>query len=227
MGNWKCSGCGLVNFAEGSECARCGAAADASSSSSGDDDDAATDAGGGEKRGFGKRVSWVLGMTCVTLFVCYVSLLLTSEPASWEQAQKVERAVGLLQEKGFGREAFVLRRLVNFRTTDNWWNMQVGHHDAYAATNFPFEVVTLYPEFFDAATDDTERAAILLHESYHLKGSGEAAALEGVWKSKGRLGWTADKYGETKVWRNTRELTEQHAPRFFRCGDDAHSDCYP
>ena len=43
--------------------------------------------------------------------------------------------------------------------------------------------------------DDTERAAILLHESYHLFGSGEATALEGVWRDKQRLGWTADKYG--------------------------------
>jgi hypothetical protein len=46
----------------------------------------------------------------------------------------------------------------------------VGHQTAYAATNFPFAVVTLYPTFFKYAVDDIERATILLHESYHLLG---------------------------------------------------------
>jgi hypothetical protein len=101
----------------------------------------------------------------------------------------------------------------------------VGHHDAYAATNFPFEVVTLYPEFFGAAVDDTERGAILLHESYHLLGSGEAAALEGVWRDKKQLGWTADKYSQTRVWKNTQEATAALVPGLFQCGADAQSDC--
>ena len=164
-------------------------------------------------------------MTLTILFICYLSLLLTSDGVTWQQRQPVERAIAILEQKGFGKEVFVLRHLVSYRTTDNWWNMQVGHHDAYAATNFPFEVMTLYPEFFEAAVDDTERAAILLHESYHLFGSGEPAALEGVWRNKSKLGWTAEKYQETKVWRNTKELTMKHVPRLFRCGLDKQSDC--
>ena len=75
------------------------------------------------------------------------------------------------------------------------------------------------------AVDDTERAAILLHESYHLSGSGEAAALEGVWRDKQRLGWTADKYGQTRVWNNTKELTAANVPWMFSCGADGRSDC--
>ncbi len=166
-------------------------------------------------------------MTCVILAIYYLSLLLTSESIKLQQRQAVDRAITVLEQKGFGKEAFVLRHVVSFRTTDNWWNMQVGHHDAYAATNFPFEVLTLYPEFFDVATDDTERAAILLHESYHLFGSGEAAALEGVWRNKSRIGWTADKYGETKVWKNTKDLTTSEVPQLFRCGTDGKTDCKP
>lgn len=171
------------------------------------------------------RLSWILGTTLVLLFAAYMSLLLTSDELPYDERQTVRAATAILKQKGFSRQAFVLDHLVQYRGTDNWWNGYVGHHDAYAATNFPFEVVTLYPEFFDAAVDDTERAAILLHESYHLFGSGEVTALEGVWRDKQQLGWTADKYGQTKVWINTRELTTGGVPKLFQCGADGHSDC--
>ena len=164
-------------------------------------------------------------MTLVLLFTFYMSLLLTSEDLQYDRRQTVKAAIAIVQQKGFARQAFVLNNLVKYRSTDNWWNVYVGHRDAYAATNFPFEVVTLYPDFFETAVDDTERAAILLHESYHLFGSGEATALEGAWRDKQRLGWTADKYKQTKVWRNTRELTEAGVPKLFTCGTDEHSDC--
>jgi hypothetical protein len=104
-------------------------------------------------------------------------MLLTSSELDFDRRQTVSQAIAVLEQQGFSRQTFVLRHLVKYRVTDNWWNRSIGHHDAYAATNFPFEVVTLYPGFFDTAVDDTERAAILLHESYHLFGSGEAAAL--------------------------------------------------
>ncbi|HYY58512.1 MAG TPA: hypothetical protein VE842_14360 [Pyrinomonadaceae bacterium] len=226
MSSTRCRECGLVNFATAQQCKRCGAFLT---------EDGPVDVATGEeavtdvpkKRSIGKRVSWIIGMTLVVLLICYMSLLVTSDSIKWQQRQTVDRAITVLEQKGFGKEAFVLRRLVSFRTSDNWWNMQVGHHDAYAATNFPFEVLTLYPEFFDSATDDTERAAILLHESYHLFGSNERAALEGVWRNKSRIGWTADKYAETKVWKNTRELTMSEVPQLFRCGLEGKDDCIP
>jgi hypothetical protein len=223
MSSTRCSQCGLVNFASADECKRCGA------SLSGPDRAESTieETEAPQKRSLARRLTWILGMTCVTLAIYYISLLLTSDSIKWQERQTVEHAVAVLEQKGFGKEVFVLRHLVSFRTTDNWWNTQVGHHDAYAATNFPFEVMTLYPEFFDTATDDTERATILLHESYHLFGGGEAAALEGVWRNKGRLGWTAAKYGETKVWKNTRDLTMSEVPQLFRCGLENSSDCVP
>jgi hypothetical protein len=221
MSSMRCRQCGLVNFATAEQCKRCGA----SLTGSPEFVTAAEETDVPRKRSLGKRVLWVLGMTCLILTVYYLSLLMTSDPIKWQQRQTVESAITVLDQKGFGKEAFVLRHLVSFRSTDNWWNTQVGHHDAYAATNFPFEVLTLYPEFFDTAKDDTERAAILLHESYHLFGSGEAAALEGAWRNKSRVGWTADKYGETKVWKNTKELTMSEVPQLFRCGLDGASDC--
>lgn len=169
----------------------------------------------------------MLGVTCLLLFIFYVSLLGTSDQVSFEQKQLVYQAIKVLEQNGFGKETFALRHLVNYRATDSWWNTSVGHKEAYAATNFPFEVVTLYPEFFDDSTDDVERAAILLHECYHLYGAGEAAALEGVWRDKRKIGWTADKYGQTKVWQNTRDLTINHVPQLFRCGPEGRADCDP
>jgi len=224
MSSRRCAECGLVNFATAEQCKRCGAVF----GNEGTTETSTTvdeDAGQAGKRSFGKRVTWILCMTLAALIICYMSLLVTSDSIKWQQRQTVDGAITVLEQNGFGKESFVLRRLVSFRATDNWWNMQVGHHDAYAATNFPFEVLTLYPEFFDTATDDTERAAILLHESYHLFGAGERAALEGVWRNKSRIGWTVDKYAETKVWKNTRELTMSEVPQLFRCGLEGRDDC--
>ncbi|HVG33209.1 MAG TPA: zinc finger Ran-binding domain-containing protein [Pyrinomonadaceae bacterium] len=223
MKSLRCKECGLVNFASAEQCKRCGASLTEEVPA----DVVIDEAEAPKKRSFVRRITWILGMTCVILAIYYMSLLVTSDGIRWQQRQTVERAIAVLEQKGFSREVFVLRHLVSFRTTDNWWNTQVGHHDAYAATNFPFEVLTLYPEFFDTARDDTERATILLHESYHLFGANEAKALEGVWRNKSRLGWTADKYGETKVWKNTKELTMSLVPQLFRCGLEGKDDCIP
>jgi hypothetical protein len=223
MSSRKCARCGLVNFATDEVCRRCGVPlADA-----GQHVDALEDASRGGKHSIVKRALVLLGVIGILLLIFYVSLLSTSAPATVEQKQTIDKAIAILDQSGFGSETFVLRHLVNYRATDNWWNGWIGHRDAYAATNFPFEVVTLYPEFFKDSTDDIERAAILLHESYHLFGSGEEAALKGAWVDKRRIGWTVDKYGETKVWKSTRELTASQVPQLFRCGDDGRSDCHP
>jgi hypothetical protein len=224
MNRSKCSQCGLVNPTTDESCRRCGA-----SLAEGETTTTVAAAYPDEKpvpkRRTALRLSWILGTTLILLFAAYMSLLLTSQELPYDERQTVRAATAILKQKGFSRQTFVLDNLVQYRSTDNWWNGYVGHHAAYAATNFPFEVVTLYPEFFGTAVDDTERAAILLHESYHLLGSGEAAALEGVWRDKQKLGWTADKYGQTKVWINTRELTAAGVPKLFKCGTDGHSDC--
>ena len=214
----KCARCGLVNFAINDICRRCGATLRPESLL---EAPAQTET----ERGFGRKLLWVIGMTLTLLFVCFMSLLATSERLNFDERKTVADAVAVLERAGFSREAFVLGNLVNYRRTDNWWNQYVGHQSAYAATNFPFEVVTLYPAFFEFAVDDTERAAILLHESYHLFGAGEEAALQGAWVEKERLGWSEDQYSQTKVWKNTREWTAGSVPALFKCGTDERSDC--
>jgi hypothetical protein len=220
MSRKKCGRCGVVNLATDDLCRRCGA-----SLNGGESAEAVLAATPEKRRSFWRSVIWVAGTTTLILFIGYMSLLLTSEDLSYDQKQTVDRAIALLAEKGFDKQVFVLNRLTRYRGTDNWWNRYLGHRDAYAATNFPFEVLTLYPEFFRDAADDQERAAILLHESYHLLGSGEDGALEGVWRNKQQLGWTGDKYGQTKVWNNTKELTMARVPSLFLCGADGKSDC--
>jgi len=220
MNRRKCPQCGLVNPAADETCRRCDSSLTEVESVIAEPPPPPI-----KKRKAALRVGWILGTTLTILFAAYLSLLLTSEDLPYEERQTVKAAISILEQRGFSRQAFVLKHLVKYRATDNWWNSYLGHRDAYAATNFPFEVVTLYPEFFDTTVDDTERAAILLHESHHLFGSGEEAALEGVWRVKSRLGWTAAKYGATKVWTNTRDLTTAAAPQLFSCGNDGHADC--
>ncbi len=228
MNRSKCPQCGLVN-PSGEVCRRCGTALTEESDDASELPAAPIESSEApvRKRRHVFRIGWILGTTLILLFAAYMSLLLTSDDLNLDQRHTVRDATAILAQKGFTRQAFVLQHLVQFRGTDNWWNNYLGHHPAYAATNFPFEVLTLYPDFFDKTVDDTERAAILLHESYHLFGSGEDAALEGAWLNKARLSWTAEKYGQTKVWINTRDLTSSAVPKLFSCGDDGRSDCIP
>ena len=224
----KCSQCGLVNAVTDDTCRRCSAPLTAGAVETG----GAVEVGdAGEepvkKRSIGKRLLWILGATLFLLFAFYMSLRVTSDDLGYDQRQIVARSVAILERKGFGREATVLSTFTTYRSTDNWWNRYIGHHDAYAATNFPFEVLTLYPEFFAHSADDHERAVILFHEAQHLFGSGEEAALEHVWRNKQRLGWTEEKYGQTRVWINTKELTMNLVPELFKCGPEGNSDCAP
>jgi hypothetical protein len=238
----KCAGCGLVNFAETSECKRCGGAfevgsgshdaprasevrADSFETRAASFEDSEGFEEGKPRRGLLTRVAWILSVTCAVIVAWHASLLLTSDAATMSQRLQVRGAVEVIERGGFSRETFLLRRLTCFRTTDNWWNNAVGHGEAYAATNFPFEIITLYPEFFKYPTDDTERAVILLHEARHLAGADEQEAFKSVWRDKARLGWTREKYSETRVWKNVSDFTRRYAPELFTCGADGRQDC--
>jgi len=222
MPNVRCAQCGLVNFLSAEECKRCGAALVGALEVG---DELSETAREKSKRGIGRRVLAGLGLSAFIVFGWYVSLLETSQAASYDERQLVRRAVDEIERAGFSRDAFLLRRLASYRTNDNWWNCLTGHDEAYAATNFPFEIVTLYPEFFKYATDDTERAVVLLHEARHLAGSREEHALVSVWRDKRRLGWTREKYGQTRIWKNVSDSTHRYAPHLFGCGEDGQQDC--
>jgi hypothetical protein len=208
-------------------CRRCEAplSSDVLEPHAGDDRPVRPPHGNQSGRSFGRWVVWIAGVTLTILASAHASLLITSEPLSDSERRIVMDAVGALDRAGFTREAWALRRLVSFRRTDNWWNRYVGHATAYAATNFPFAVITVYPAFFRYPIDEVERATILLHESSHLFGDDEKFALHRVWLEKDRLGWTSLSYGHTRVWKNTREWTVNEIPSMFSCGEDGKSDC--
>lgn len=220
----KCPSCGLVNAGLDEVCRRCGSVLDEPEFAEPDCVEEPQPLKP-KKRPFAKRVIWVVTTAGILLITFYMSLMLSSDPLTADQREKVQKAISLLSERGLSREAFALNRLASFRGTDNWLNAYVGHRDAYAATNFPFEIVTLYPEFFEVPIDDCERAAVLLHEARHLLGDGEDTALENAWKSKRKLGWTDDKYGGTRVWDATMRLTKARFPYMFQCGGDGQKDC--
>jgi len=222
----KCANCGLVNTGSDVSCRRCGSPLTGDEAAEPPPVTEVAEEISTKKRGLLNRLTWIAGATIIVLLVLYGSLLMSSNGLESDQREQVQKAIAVLEQHGFNREVFILKHLTVFRGTDNWWNRYVGHRDAYAATNFPFEVVTLYPEFFTVPVDDIERASVLLHESSHLLGSGEEAALGATWRNKRRLGWTVEKYRQTRLWNATEQLTRAQFPYMFKCGSDAQSDCF-
>jgi hypothetical protein len=219
--NVKCPQCSLINLATDSSCRRCGAYLPLSSVAADLYDPTPRDS-----RGLLRWMLWIAGVAWVIVFIWSRSLVFTSEALDTDRRWQVNTAIDVLQQAGFSREAFVLKNLTNYRATDSWWNAYLGHENAYASTNFPLEIVTLYPAFFTAPVDDTERAAILLHEAQHLLGANEEQALERTWREKGRIGWTRDRYGDTKVFQTTDEASFS-GTNLFQCKENHHWDCVP
>ena len=215
-----CPSCKLVNFANAENCVRC--RRNLFEISSFDRRDG--------KRSFFRskillRVSGVLAAVLIGLLGFYITLLTSAKRLEPDEKKTVERAVKILEDKGFAREVFLLRYLTAYRATDNWLNASTREENAYAATNFPFEIMTVYADFYLYPKDDVERAAILLHEAQHLKGADEKEAYKYVWQHRKQIGWTKETYGGSIVWRNVRKQTSEIAPELFVCNINEYADC--
>ena len=215
--NRKCYQCGLANYKTAQNCIRCGTGLGESENIS-------------SNRAFlnsklTRRAAICMLVILGTVAGFYASLVLSADPIDRDQRRIVDAAIEHLDRSGFSREAFLLRHVTVFRANDNWLNASVDKESAYAATNFPFEIITLYPDFFRFSVDDTERAAILLHEAQHLQGSDEKEAYEFVWRNRARIGWISDPYIKSVIWRETRKLTKEYVPPMFACHGSAYGDC--
>jgi hypothetical protein len=217
----KCPNCQLVNFEAAENCLRCRHDLVEVSTAGG--------ASPARKSIFRSklfvRAAGLLAAIFIALFGFYMSLSVSAKKLAYEEKKKVEDAVLILEDKGFGRDVFLLRYVTAYRATDNWLNASVEKENAYAATNFPFEIMTIYPDFFQYPQDDTERAAILLHEAQHLKGADEKQAYEYVWKNRRQLGWTSENYSGSVIWLNVRRQTREVAPELFTCQGNEYEDC--
>ena len=171
------------------------------------------------------RVGGVLAAVLIVLVGFYITLLTSADRLDYEQKKEIDSAISILEKKGFSREVFLLRYLTAYRATDNWLNASTREENAYAATNFPFEIMTVYPDFYNYPKDDLERAAILLHEAQHLKGGDEKEAYKFVWEHRKQLGWTKENYGNSLVFRNVRKQTSEIAPELFVCNINEYHDC--
>lgn len=198
--NPKCPQCGLVNYLHSRSCVRCGTGLGESENIS--------SKGHFSKSSIAKRASVCLAVLIATIASFYISLVFSADALTPEEFGRIQAGIRILEEKGFGDEVHLLKHVAVFRGTDNWLNASVKKENAYAATNFPFEIVTVYPDFFKFSTDDIESAAILLHEAKHLQGKDEKEAYEFVWKNRQRLGWTFAHYSRSPIWRETRKLTK-------------------
>lgn len=214
-----CPNCHLVNFPHAEECVRCRqnlseytiseAAAKTTSS----------------KSTILRRAIICVVVCFLVVFGFYLSMIFTSSSLKYDEKQKIQSAINILEEKGYTKDVFLLRRLTSYRGNDNWLNASTKYENAYAATNFPFEIMTIYPDFFTFTKDDTERAAILLHEAQHLKGADEKEAYEFVWRNRKTLGWTKENYKSSVIWLNVRRQTQEVAPNLFVCDVNEANDC--
>lgn len=172
-----------------------------------------------------RRGAVCLFISLLVLLGFYLSLLATSKSLTYDEKKTVKTSADILEQKGFRREAFLLKYVASLRGNDNWLNASTRDENAYAATNFPFEVITIYPEFFTVPQDETERAMILLHEARHLQGANEKEAYEYVWRNRRKLGWTSENYKTSKVFINVEKQTREFAPELFNCDWKAGGDC--
>ena len=164
-------------------------------------------------------------ISIAALAVFYSSLLASSSLLGPLEIESVGRAIDILETRGFAREVFLLRTTAAFRADDNWLNGAIPKENSYAATNFPFQIITLYPDFFTKAVDDTERAMVLLHEARHLQGDGETQAYAFVWKNRARFGWTQLSHGTTPTYVTIAQQTRENAPELFTCTAQLWNDC--
>ena len=213
-----CPNCNLVNFKEANQCLRC------------QSNLITVTSGKYPKNTFLKskifrRVVICIAVCLFTILGFYISLVGSSKSLSYQEKKAVKASIEILEAKGFSGEAFLLNYLTAFRANDNWLNASVPKENAFAATNFPFEIITIYPDFFAYPVDETERAAILLHEAQHLKGADEKEAYEFVWKNRKKLGWTEEKYAASVVWQNVRKQTREVVPELFVCDVNPYGDC--
>ena len=207
----------MVNFHKARVCARCDAdlptvVSEGKSSS-------------GIKSRLAVRALVCLAVCVAVLLGFYLSLIASAKSLTYDQETTVRAAIQLLEQKGFDGEAMLLDNFTVYRSNDNWLNASVEKENAYAATNFPFEIMTLYEDFFKYPIDDTERAAILLHEARHLKGKDEKDAYEFVWRNRKKLGWVEEKYANFLVWQDVRRQTRIVSPNLFVCDSNKFGDC--
>src|SRR6266850_5577220 len=103
MDKRKCPTCGLVNLATDESCRRCQASLAHSQ---------VTEPAPGEeqpeKRGLLRRLTWIIVASSILIFAFYLSLFLTSNDLGFQQREVVAQAINILEQKGFGKEAFVV-----------------------------------------------------------------------------------------------------------------------
>jgi len=110
----RCPQCGLIGFLSDVDCRRCGTALGSPAKAAKPGVQATS------SHRIIKGVLKICAAVCGVLLIVYLSLLLTSDPLTFEQRQLVDRAIQTLDERGFSGNALLMRRLVCFRATDNW-----------------------------------------------------------------------------------------------------------
>lgn len=174
---------------------------------------------------FLQRFLHLSAIALCTLLIFYLSLVTTSRTLQPYEMETVDRAILVLEKKGFDAEVFLLRHATTFRGGDNWLNALTLEENAYASTNRPFPIITLYSDFYNKTQDDTERAMVLLHEAQHIRNKNEKEAYEYVWRHREKLGWTVLSHGTTPTFVTVEMQTREYSPHVFSCPEKLWGDC--
>src|SRR5258707_11516251 len=86
----KCANCGLVNTGADELCRRCGSPLMGEDTIEQSPVQKTAEETNPPKRGFLKRVAWILGATSIILIIWYASLLISSDALQPDQREKVQ-----------------------------------------------------------------------------------------------------------------------------------------
>lgn len=149
-----------------------------------------------------------------------------SKPLTVGQRKEVSSAINYIRAKGFGLEAFALSGAnikLSFAFNIRPKDIYPPFEDDYATTFPIINKVVLLGRFFQSlgqeggfTNSDVERAAILLHESYHLLGGGEHSAYRQIWQNREQLGFTEALFGETDAYKAAEQGARTYAPELFK-----------
>ncbi len=159
----------------------------------------------------------VAAIVAVALTIEYVTSVFGTNLTN-DQAKVVNKAIAVLDPvPTLVDEAWVLHS-AKYRTNKPPYLAAICAFASgcFAAAHLGF--LFLDDQFFapDLLHDSVERAAVLLHEAYHLEGGNEHDAYANVWVNKERFGWTRDPYSGYFLWGQVEAQTRHYAPELFQ-----------
>jgi len=160
----------------------------------------------------------VAAVVAVATALEYVTSVFGKSLSDPKEINTVDAAIAVLDPvQDLYSEAQVLRTAKYRRSKPPYlYGVCIYKGGCFAAAHYGF--LFLDDQFFDQNLlhDSVERAAVLLHEAFHLEGGNEHDAYAGVWVNKEKFGWTETPYSHYFLWGQVKAETMNAAPELFQ-----------